>query len=564
MTIHLLAFLVWFQAPAPTGADSIVTSKRGMVVSASDLASDVGAAILRKGGNAVDAAVATAFALAVTYPGAGNLGGGGFMVIAPRTGEPVAVDYRERAPLGSTPTMYLKPDGTTDYSLTASGWLAPGVPGTPRGLELAHRRFGRLKWREVVEPAVELARGFRVSAAMARDFNWVVSGPMAKFPASAAAYGKPGGGNWAEGDTIRLPDLARSLSGIGKDGADAFYKGWIADSIAAGMRANGGLITTKDLDDYRAHARAPVRGQYRGHEIIAMAPPSSGGVALLEMLNILEPFDLRSRGRNSVSSAHLIIEAMRRAFLDRARFLADPDFVDVPVRHLTSAEYAGELIRGIDTLHATSSLALGRDIVTDTVVGESEETTHFSVVDGDGMAVSNTYTLEGWYGSFVVVPGTGIVLNNEMGDFNKRPGYTSRAGDIGTTPNLIEPGKRMLSSMTPAIVRRNGQVVLVTGSPGGRTIPNTVLNIVLNVLEFEMPVVQAVAAERLHHQWLPDEVLTERKATDAEIPVLRAMGHTVRTGIGLGDGHTIAIDPATGLITGARDRRSRDSKAAAP
>jgi len=565
MFVHVLALVAWFQAaPAQAGADSIVTSKKGMVVSASDLASDVGASVLRRGGNAVDAAVATAFALAVTYPGAGNIGGGGFMIIAPRTGEPVAIDYRERAPLASSPTMYLKPDGTTNYALTESGWLAPGVPGTVRGLAMAHRRFGRLAWRDLVEPAVGLAQGFRVSAALARDLNGVVAGPMAKFPASVAAYGKPGGGRWAEGDTIHLPDLARSLSAIAKDGPDAFYRGWIADSIADAMRANGGIISAKDLDEYRAKARTPVRGLYRGHEIIAMPPPSSGGVALVEMLNILEAFDLRSRGRYGVTSNHLIIEAMRRAFLDRARFGADPDFVDVPVKHLTSSDYAHDLLAGIDTLHATSSLLLGRDIITDTAAAESNETTHFSVVDGDGMAVSNTYTLEGWYGSFVVVPGTGVILNNEMGDFNKRPGYTSRQGDIGTTPNLIEPGKRMLSSMTPAIVRRNGQVVLVTGSPGGRTIPNTVLNIVLNVLEFQMPVAQAVATERWHHQWMPDEVLTERKPTDPEIAGLRALGHTIHTGIRLGDGHSIAIDPATGLITGARDMRSKDSKASAP
>jgi len=295
-----------------------------------------------------------------------------------------------------------------------------------------------------------------------------------------------------------------------------------------------------------------------------MAPPSSGGVALVEMLNILEPYNLRSRGRNSTSSTHLIIEAMRRAFLDRARHGADPDFVDVPVQHLTATGYAAEVRRSMDTLRATSSLELGADIITDTVSSESKETTHFSVVDADGMAVSNTYTLEGWYGSFVVVPGTGILLNNEMGDFNKRPGYTSVKGDIGTAPNLIEPGKRMLSSMTPTIVRRNGRAVLVTGSPGGRTIINTVLSIVLNVLEFEMPVAQAVAAERLHMQWLPDEVYTERKETDPEISALRAMGHRILTGVRLGDGHSIAVDPATGLITGARDTRSRDSKASAP
>lgn len=564
MITHFLALLATLQAAPVQGADSIVTSKHGMVVSASDLASDVGASILRKGGNAVDAAVATALAMAVTYPGAGNIGGGGFMVIVPRTGEPVAIDYRERAPLASTPGMYLKPDGSTDYDLTNFGWLAPGVPGTLRGLELAHRRFGKLKWAALIEPAIDLARGFRVSANFARDLNGMLAGPLAKFPSTVAAYGKPGGGEWAEGDTIHLTDLARTLDAIASGGPDAFYKGWIADSIAVAMKANGGIITKQDLAEYQARARTPVRGRYRGHEIISMPPPSSGGMVIVEALNILEPFDLKSRGRYSPTTTHLIIEAMRRAFLDRARYTADPDFVDVPVKRLTSTAYADELRTGIDTLHASSSVALGRDIVTDTVSTESPETTHFSVVDGDGLAVSNTYTLEQWYGSSVVVPGTGVLLNNEMGDFNKRPGYTSVKGDIGTKPNLIEPGKRMLSSMTPTIVRKDGKVVLVTGSPGGRTIPNTVLNVVINFVEFGMPVREAVSSPRIHMQWLPDEVLTERKATDPEIEALRAMGHKIRTNIGLGDGHSISIDPATGTITGARDMRSRDSKASAP
>ena len=502
--------------------------------------------------------------MAVTYPGAGNIGGGGFMIIAPRTGSPIAIDYRERAPLASTPGMYLKPDGTTDYSLTASGWLAPGVPGTLRGLELAHRRFGRLKWSALVEPAIGLARGFPVSANFARDLNGMLAGPLAKFPSTVAAYGKPGGGKWAEGDTIRLTDLARSLEAIAKDGPDAFYKGWIADSIAGAMKANGGIITKQDLAEYQAKVRTPIRGRFRGAEIISMPPPSSGGIVIVEALNFLEPFDLRSRGRYNTTTTHLIIEAMRRAFLDRARYGADPDFVDVPVKRLTSNAYADELRIGLDTLHASSSVALGRDIVTDTATTESNETTHFSVVDDEGMAVSNTYTLEQWYGSSVVVPGTGILLNNEMGDFNKRPGFTSVNGDIGTKPNLIEPGKRMLSSMTPTIVRRDGKVVLVTGSPGGRTIPNTVLNIVLNVVEFGMPVREAVSAARLHMQWLPDEVYTERTETDPEIAALRAMGHKIRTNSHLGDGHSIGIDPATGVITGARDMRSKDSKASAP
>ena len=289
------------------------------------------------------------------------------------------------------------------------------------------------------------------------------------------------------------------------------------------MKANGGIISKQDLAEYQAKVRTPVRGRYRGHDIISMPPPSSGGIVIVEALNILEPFDLRSRGRYNATTTHLIIEAMRRAFLDRARYTADPDFVDVPVKRLTSTAYADELRTGLDTLRASSSVALGRDIVTDTVTTESNETTHFSVVDGEGMAVSNTYTLEQWYGSSVVVPGTGILLNNEMGDFNKRPGFTSVKGDIGTKPNLIEPGKRMLSSMTPTIVRRDGKVLLVTGSPGGRTIPNTVLNIVLNVVEFGMGA-RGGGAPRLHMQWLPDTVTLEDGAMPELVAKLKGPG----------------------------------------
>lgn len=464
--------------------------------------------------------------------------------------------------------MYLGPDGQIDRSLTAAGWLAPGVPGTVRGMELAHRAHGRLKWRDVVQPAAELAeRGFPLAEDVAGGLNWALRGRMAPFPASVAAYGKPGGGEWAVGDTLRLPDLARSLRAIAEEGPDAFYAGWIADRIADAMTANGGIITREDLAGYRAKVREPVRGSYRGYEIVSMPPPSSGGIVLIQALNILEQFDLPARRRDDPTTVHLIVEAQRRAFLDRARHLGDPDFVAVPAGRLTSKDYARELARGIDTTRATASAAIGADIVTQPVGAEPEETTHFSVVDAAGMAVSNTYTLEGGFGSFVVVPGTGFLLNNEMGDFNKKPGETNASGDIGTPANLIAPGKRMLSSMTPAIVRREGRTVLVTGSPGGRTIPNTVLNIVLNVTAFGMPVRAAVDAPRVHHQWLPDMAVIEQGAVDsAGAATLKARGHDLRvTGRWvIGDGHTIAIDPKTGLASGANDRRSAGSGVAVP
>jgi gamma-glutamyltranspeptidase/glutathione hydrolase len=551
--------------PAPAQQDSGVASTTGLVVSTSSIASDVGAAILKKGGNAVDAAVATAFALAVTHPTAGNIGGGGFMVVRMASGEATTFDYRERAPLRSTPRMYLDSAQNIVMARTRTGYLAPGVPGTVRGMELAHKRFGKLAWRDVVMPAVELAEeGFAMPRTLAGSLNSELR-RMEPYPASVAAYGKPGGAQWAAGDRIVLADLGKTLRAIATDGADAFYTGWIADLIDADMRANGGLISKADLAAYQAKERVPIRGTYRGYEIISMPPPSSGGVALVQMLNIVENFDLKSKGRYSPETLHIMIEAMRRAYLDRARHLGDPDFVQVPVQRLTDKAYAKTLAQGIDLTKASSSLELGKDILTPPVETESEETTHFSVIDKDGNAVSNTYTLEGGYGSHVVVKGAGFILNNEMGDFNKKPGYTW-GSDIGTPANLIAPGKRMLSSMTPTIVARDGRPVLVTGSPGGRTIINTVFNIVLNVTEFGMNAREAVDAARMHHQWMPNTIsiegptngFTRPTVTDADFDKLRAMGHDISRAGGQGDGHSILVRGGTAY--GANDRRSGDSK----
>jgi gamma-glutamyltranspeptidase/glutathione hydrolase len=544
----------------------VVVSRTGVVISSSSPASDVGAAILARGGNAVDAAVATAFALAVTYPSAGNIGGGGFMVIRPAAGAPITIDYRERAPLTATRTMYLDTTGQIDRRLTATGYLAPGVPGTVRGLALAHRRFGKLPWRAVVMPAVELAeKGFPLSASLARSLNVEVARGMAPYPASVAAYGKPGGGTWGEGDTIVLRDLGRTLRAIATKGADVFYTGWIADSIDAAMKRGGGRISKKDLAAYQPKVRAPVRGSYRGYELITMPPPSSGGVGMVEMLNILEQLRVDTLPRDGAPALHYIIEAMRRAYLDRARYLGDPDFVKMPLERLTSKAYAATLASTIDAHHASSSVELGRDIVTQVATTESGETTQFSIVDRDGNAVSNTYTLEGGYGSHVVVPGAGFLLNNEMGDFNKKPGETNLRGDIGTDANLIAPGKRMLSSMSPTIVTKDGKLFMVTGSPGGRTIINTVMEVVLNVTGFGMDVRQAVDAPRLHHQWLPDAVTFEANGISPDaLEALQAMGHTVNVRGRQGDAHTIVYDAATRTAYGANDRRSADSKASVP
>lgn len=564
--ICVLALLVGAgHTPQAQQQDLGVLSKDGLVVCTSAPACDAGASVMAKGGNAVDAAVATAFALAVTHPAAGNIGGGGFMIVRTPDGKVTSFDFRERAPLGSTRTMYLGKDGNIDRGLTAAGYLAPGVPGSVRGLALAHSRFGKLPWKDVVMPGVLLAEdGFVMSAALARSLNREVAGPMAKFPASVAAYGKPGGGEWKAGDRLVLKDLGRTLRAIATDGADAFYKGWIADAIAADMKANGGLITKDDLAQYEAKERTPVRGTYKGYEIISMPPVSSGGVALIEMLNILEPMDVKSKGLLTAEALHLQIEAMRRAYLDRARYLGDPDFVKVPVDMLTSKEHARKVAASIDPNKASSSVELGKDIVTVTQQ-EPDSTTHYSVIDKDGMAVATTTTLEGSYGSHVVVKGAGFLLNNEMGDFNKKPGETNLRGDIGTPANLIDPGKRMLSSMTPSMVTKDGKLVLVTGSPGGRTIINTVFTIVFGVVEYGLTGRQAVDLARMHHQWLPDRVTIEKESgpTADVLSKLKAMGHDVSAGGRQGDAHSIWVAP-DGKVYGINEKRTPDGKASVP
>ncbi len=519
--------------------------EHGMVVSVSPPAADVGRDILRRGGNAVDAAIATEFALAVTYPAAGNLGGGGFMVVFPGGGaEPVVIEYRETAPAAATKTMFAKDDSWY-------GHKPVGVPGTVRGMALAHQRFGKLPWKDLVAPAVKLAdEGFAIDASLAGQLNGIVSS-AAGFPELRRVYGKDGKADWGAGDRLVQKDLARTLRLIADDGADAFYKGPIAELIAAEMKAGGGLITRDDLAAYRANERKPIHGTYRGYDIYAPPPPSSGGTCLVEMLNILENFDLRKQGRWSAETLHLMIESMRRAYLDRARHLGDPAFTTVPAK-LTTKEYARTLARGIDLTKATRSEDLAKDIP---LAREGDSTTHFSVIDKDGMAVANTTTLERSFGSRVVVRGAGFLLNDEMIDFNWRPGVTDRSGGIGTEPNQIAPGKRMLSSQTPTIVARDGKVVLVTGSPGSRTIINTVLCVVVNVIDFDMDARAAVDAPRLHHQWLPDEARFEGMRDYPEaVAKLKAMGHKV-LGIWQGDAHTIRVDPKTGAYQGAEDRR---------
>jgi gamma-glutamyltranspeptidase / glutathione hydrolase len=536
--------------PAAAEVPQAVEAQRGLVVSVSEPGSEAGLQILRLGGNAVDAAVATALAMAVTYPPAGNIGGGGFMMIHPGPGQPpVCVEYRETAPAAATKTMFSLDDSSYGHKIV-------GVPGTVRGMALAHERYGKLPWKILVMPAVKLAEeGYIVDAALAASLNSVLKNAATKpYTEMQRVYTPPNGSEWQAGDRMIQPDLARTMRHIAEGGPDAFYEGPIAEQIVAEMQQGGGLITAEDLAGYRAKIRKPIHTTYRGHDVYGPPPPSSGGTCLALMLNILEPFELREKGRWSPATLHLMTEAMRRAYLDRARYLGDQDFVDIPA-HLTDKAYAAKLAQQIDAKRATSSEALADDIP---LAGESDSTTHFSVIDADGMAVSNTYTLENSYGSRVVVRGAGFLLNNEMGDFNWKPGHTDRRGRIGTDANVIAPGKRMLSSQTPVLVACDGRVVLVTGSPGGRTIINTVLCVVLNVLEFEMDLPAAVAAPRMHHQWLPDVARFEaddQSRIQPAVEKLNEWGHKTSITRRQGDAHSIWVDPQTGRYHGVADPR---------
>ncbi len=553
---------------APLSAQSGRTpapARQGMVVSSHYLASEAGDAVLKKGGNAVDAAVATAFALAVTLPSAGNVGGGGFLVYHGADGTVTTIDFREKAPLAATETMFLGEDGEVRDNSNHEGLLSVGVPGTVAGLWLAHQRLGKLSWAELLEPAIDLAEeGIPSTWAMQR-FLARLAEEAEKYPSTARAFLKPGNVPYEPGETWLQPDLAATLRRIRKNGRDGFYKGETARLVDELMRAHGGLVTAEDLAGYEAVERTPVHGTYRGYDVYSMPPPSSGGVALVEMLNLLESFDLKEVGHNSALYLHLLTEAMRRAFADRAEHLGDPDTnPDMPIERLTSKAYAREMLATIDLFKASPSDSplFSRVYASAATVRESEETTHLSVMDPKGNAVSMTFTLEGSYGSGIVVEGTGFLLNNEMGDFNPVPGRTNEEGLIGTAPNLVEPGKRMLSSMTPTIVAQGGRPVLLIGSPGGRTIINTVLQVVLNVLDHGMNVAQAVEAGRIHHQWLPDLTYVERWAISADTVRLYEMrGHEIDVRRSQGSAHGIFFDAERGLLYGAADSRSFDGRA---
>ena len=573
----ILALALGISAIGPRAAiaqagRSPVPAKHGMVASSHYLASEVGVDILKRGGNAIDAAVATAFAAAVVFPAAGNVGGGGFIVYHGADGEVTAFNFREKAPIAAGERMFATDDdeiatsdfawkgawGGVDDEANHEGLLSVGVPGTVAGLYLAHQRLGRLPWSELVQPAIDLARdGFPLSWAELR-IQETIARNAEKYRSTADAFLKEGDAPHEPGEIWKQPDLAVTLERIRDDGRDGFYKGETARLIADFMRKHGGLITEEDLARYQATEQPPIHGTYRGYDIYAMSPPSSGGVALVEMLNILEGQQISGMGHNSAQYLHTITEAMRVAFRDRATFIGDPDFnPDMPIQRLTSKSYA-------DSIRATISPAIAG--VSDSSLAiswyESEETTHFSVVDSAGNAVSFTTTLEYGYGSRIVVEGAGFLLNNEMGDFNPIPGLTDTRGYIGTPPNLVAPEKRMLSSMTPTIVASKGKPVLVVGTPGGRTIINSVLQVILNVIDFRMNVALAVEAPRIHHQWLPDEVRHESFGFSLDtMEKLRLMGHDVVQHGEQGQVNAIYIDHQDGMLYGAADSRAFDSRA---
>ena len=534
-------------------------AKNGIVSSASMLASEVGVETLKQGGNAVDAAVATSFALAVTWPSAGNIGGGGFMVYAGDDGDATTFDFREKAPLAATEDMYLGLDGEVVDNSNHIGALAVGVPGTVAGLWEAHQKLGSLPWADLVAPAVKLAReGIPMTYSLYSGFSRSKQ-RFSAYPSTMAKFFKADGSDYEMGETLYQPDLAHTLELIQNQGRDGFYKGENAKRLADFMAANGGIITEQDLLNYQPVEREPIRGTYRGYDIISMPPPSSGGVAMVEMLNILEGYDLKSLGHNSADYLHVLTEAMRRAYADRAEFLGDPDFNEgMPLEKLMDKEYAATLRASIDMDRKSESSPEKF-----AQLYESDETTHFSVVDKDGNMVSLTYTLEFGYGSGIVVEGGGYLLNNEMGDFNAVPGVTNAQGLIGTAPNLIAPGKRMLSSMTPSIVAKDGKPLFTAGSPGGKTIINTTMQTIPNVIDHDMNIAEAIEAGRIHHQWLPDITGFEPGTLSPDtIRLYEAKGHRMRERGTQGAAMSVYYDREEGFFLGSADSRRGDGGAA--
>jgi gamma-glutamyltranspeptidase/glutathione hydrolase len=535
----------------------LVTAANGMVVAQEAMAARIGVEILQKGGNAVDAAVAVGFAMAVTYPRAGNIGGGGFMVIHRSGGGDTVIDYRETAPGAINDKSFLDAQGNADPHKSRDSGLAIGVPGTVAGLALAAAKYGsgHFTLAELVAPAIALARDGIVVADDTADSLLVDRPRLARWPSSAKIFLKADGSALAEGDRLVQPELAATLSAIAKNGPDAFYQGPVAEKLAAAAQAAGGVMTANDLKDYRAIEREPVRGNYRGYDIVSMPPPSSGGVALIEMLNIIEGYDLARQDR--AQALYLMVETMKRAYADRAWFLGDPDRVQIPVARLTSKSYAAQWRATIDPAHATPASELRAGALVDR---EGHNTTHFSVIDRFGNAVSNTYTINFSYGVGLVAEGTGVLLNNELDDFAAKANAPNAYGLLGDAANAPAPGKRPLSSMTPTIVLKDGKPFLVTGSPGGSFIINVVLQIVANVIDRGMDIASAVSAPRVHDQWMPDRVTAEPALPTDLVAALQARGENVVVRPLTTSANSILVTPAG--ISGAADPRTRGALAA--
>jgi gamma-glutamyltranspeptidase/glutathione hydrolase len=561
---RLLLLVVFISSSvAPVPAREPVRGRHGMVASTNEIASRVGVEIMKRGGNAVDAAIAVGFALAVTHPAAGNLGGGGFMMIRLKNGRTTAIDYREMAPAAAHRDVYLDKNGNLIEGEGGSlvGYRAAGVPGTVRGMELALKKYGsgKLTWSQLLEPARQLAaNGFTVTYSLARSLHGSRE-YLSQYPETKRIYLR-NGKFYQEGELFRQPELAATFARLQRFGPNEFYEGETARLIAADMKRHHGLMTLEDLRGYVAKERTPLRGNYRGHEIISMPPPSSGGAVLIEMLNILEGFDLAKLDASSSDRYHLMAEAMRRAFADRAEYMGDSDFVKVPVAGMIDKAYAARLRSTINTDRASTSAEVraGRP-----AGYESEETTHFTIVDGEGNAVANTYTLNNSYGSAAMAKGTGLLLNDEMDDFAAKPGTPNLYGLIQGERNAVAPRKRPLSAMTPTIVlRKDGSFWFTVGSPGGPTIINTVLCVITNVIDYDMNIQQAMDAPRIHHQWLPDELVGEPSGFSSDTQrALTGRGHTLGKLRYLGDAEGIMIEEKTGVRLGATDPRRSDGLA---
>jgi gamma-glutamyltranspeptidase / glutathione hydrolase len=571
--ILLLMALLLTVGAAPSVASSThpVHAQHAIVVSVHELASKVGVDIMQAGGNAIDAAVATGFALAVVHPPAGNIGGGGFMLIRMADGRTHFIDYREKAPAAATRDMYLDPQGNVIKDASEIGYKSIGVPGSVAGMVYAEQKYGKLTLKQVMAPAIRLAReGYALTWGEARDFQ--TDKHLGQFPESRRVFQR-NGDFYKPGEIFRQPDLARTLQRIA-DKPDDFYHGSLARELAAAMQKGGGLITADDLANYEVKEREPVRGTYRGYEVISAPPPSSGGTVLIESLNILEGYDLAKMGDRSAQSMHYTTEAFRRAFFDRAEFMGDPDFAKIPVPQLIDKRYAAAWQETIDPAHATPSKDLKRPAVfsqleqyaeshSPMVPPESNHTTHYSVMDADGNAVAVTTTINDWFGSRVTADGLGFLMNDEMDDFSSKPGVPNSDGLLQSDLNAIGPGKRPLSSMTPTIVVRDGKTVLVLGSPGSSKIITTVANVLMGVVDFGMNIQEAVNAPRFHNQWMPDVVNVEQWFSPDTLNLLRKMGYNIEVGLHYGgdvdlywsDAECIAVDAKTGDRLGASDGR---------